>query len=73
MRKVNLEITGDEALVLFEFLSRFSDKEELKLSHGSEERALWNLLASLEKELEQPLSADYDSLLKIARERLSSD
>jgi hypothetical protein len=35
-----LELTGDEALVLFAFPSRFSEEEKLTIEHSSEEQVL---------------------------------
>ena len=65
--KVSLELTHSEALVLFEFLSRFSDKDVLTLEDQAEERVLWNLCASLESTLVEPLAVNYDELLEQAR------
>ena len=36
---VHLELTGDEALVLFEFLARFEDGGTLAIQDQAEERA----------------------------------
>ncbi len=68
--KIKIELTKDEALVLFEFLSRFSDDEKLNIEHQAEERALWNLTCLFEKELAEPFRNDYDELLEAARKRL---
>lgn len=67
---VRLELTGDEALVLSEFLQRFSNTDSLKLEHQSEQRALWNLCCLLERSLVEPFMPNYDKLLEAARERL---
>lgn len=34
------QMTKDEALVLFEFLSRFTDTDKLSIEHKGEEQAL---------------------------------
>ena len=68
--KVNLELSSDEALVLFEFLSRFVDKEQLEISDQSEKRVLWDLQATLEKKLVEPFRADYNDILEKAQSRL---
>jgi hypothetical protein len=72
MSKENIKIslTKDEALVLFEMLSRFSDTEKLSIEHPSEERVLWNLNCVLEKILIEPFKSDYSELLQAARGRL---
>jgi len=40
-KEVNITVTRDEALVLFEFLSRFSNEKKVSIKHQSEQRALW--------------------------------
>lgn len=68
--QVRLELTHDEALVLFDFLSRFSDKEVLAIEDQAEERALWNLQCVMEKLLVEPFRSDYGELVQQARDRL---
>ena len=67
---VTLQLTPDEALVLFEFLQRFSQQEHLAIEDQAEERALWNLTCLLEKQLVEPFTASYAQSLAAARERL---
>ena len=67
---VRIDLTSDEALVLFEFLQRFGDSDKLVLEDQAEERALWNLTCLLEKELAEPFAANYRQLLNQARDRL---
>jgi hypothetical protein len=69
-QKVQIELTGDEALVLFDLLSRYSDSESLVIEDQAEQRALWNLFGVLEKQLAEPLRLEYVELLQRARERL---
>ena len=61
----------DEALVIFELLSRYSEDDTLEVTHKAEEIALWNALAALEKILAEPISADYKTILANARDRLA--
>ena len=68
--EVHLRLTPDEALVLFEFLSRYNDTDELRLEDQAKQRALWNLCCLLEKELVEPFNPDYVKLLQSARDRL---
>lgn len=62
-----LELDTDEALVLFEIVSRFSDSGKLSIEFPGEKRALWNLCCVLEKELVEPFQPDYGKLLDAAR------
>jgi hypothetical protein len=57
-------------LFLFEFLARFERDDKLEIAVPGEQRVPWSLLSTLEKCLSEPLSFDYKSLLKAARERL---
>jgi hypothetical protein len=58
--KVSLELTPSESLGLFEFLSRFSNEDVLKLEDQAEERVLWDLCASLESIMVEPSPAMVD-------------
>ena len=44
---VRLELTGDEALVLFDFRQRFDDEVTVVIRDQAEERALWSLQRSI--------------------------
>ena len=59
--------TGDEALVLFEWLSRWQDSQQFSIAHPSEERVLWDLTAQLESHLVELLQPDYTTKLNDAR------
>lgn len=65
-----LEFSRDEALVLFELLSRFSNSGSLALEDQAEEVALWGLTGMFEKVLVEPFREDYAELLNAARDRL---
>ena len=71
--KIRVELSKDEALVLFEFLSRFGAGGDLRIEDQSEERVLWDVLAVLEKALVEPFMPDYQSLLLEARGRVRDD
>jgi len=73
MEDVEIKLTKDEALVLFDFLSRFSDEDALSIQDQSEERALWNLTCVLEKVLAEPFSEEWPSIIKAARDRLRDE
>jgi hypothetical protein len=70
---MTIELSDDEALVLFELLVEYGSKDdgrELKVSHAAERNALWALSAQLEKQLVAPFKSDYAALLSAARERV---
>ena len=68
--KVIIELSKSEALVLFEFLSRFSQGERLDIEDQAEERVLWDVQCLLERVLVEPLQPDYEVLLRAAREEV---
>jgi hypothetical protein len=67
---LRLELTRDEALVLFELLNRYNDSKSLTVVETGENAALQNLLCLLEKELPEPFLPNYEELVRQARERL---
>lgn len=69
---VNIALTGDEALVLFDLLHRWEDNEQVSPPrHEAEQIALWNLSAVLEKVTAEPFLPDYARLVSEARTRLT--
>lgn len=71
--EVQITLTADEALVLFEFLSRYSDLEDLNIVDQAEQRALWNLCCIFEKKLVTPFNMEYAQALSAARARLRDE
>lgn len=64
---VSITLERYVALVLFEFLSRFTDSEEFRNEERADKVALWTLSASLESILVEPFDSEYQELLKKAR------
>ena len=70
---MQIELTDDEALVLFELLFSYGDSDDarqLAVRHVAERNALWALSAQLEKKLVAPFRKDYQELLSAARARV---
>ena len=70
---VTITLTSDEAIVLFEFLQRFSNTDRLMIEDQAEERALWNLCCIFEKTLLVPFDSSYQEALQAARNRLRDE
>jgi hypothetical protein len=70
---VQISLTADESVVLFEFVRRFSDSDDLTIVDQAEQRALWNLCCILERGALAPLEGDWPDLLQQARERLRDE
>lgn len=64
---IRIELNEKEALVLFDWLTRFNERENNTYEDQAEERVLWNLEALLEKCLSGPFSDNYQKLLSEAR------
>ena len=70
---VTIELNEDDALVLFEFLTRHDELDnesaitELKIDDPAELYALWQLHGVLENTLIEPLSPDYQAMVDAAR------
>ncbi|MDY0781687.1 hypothetical protein [Tenacibaculum sp. IB213877] len=73
-KKVNIELSNDEAIVLFEFLGRFNEKDNSsRFEDQSEQKILWDIECILEKELSEPFRADYQDIVKKAREAVRDE
>lgn len=70
---VLIPLTVDEAIVLFEFLQRFSNTDKLTIEDQAEQRALWNLCCLFEKHLTLPFEGGYKEILLAARDRLRDE
>jgi len=71
--KINISLSKEEALVLFEFLSRYLDTDKLEIEDQSEAQALWDLASLFEKELVEPFDKNYQDILAKARKVLKSE
>jgi len=72
---VTLQLTDDEALVLFDLLAEYGeayDGRVLGVRHAAERNALWALSAHLEKVLVSPLRPEYAERLEASRQRLQN-
>jgi len=68
---LNIKLSKDEALILFDFLSRFSEKEiEGVFQDQSEQKVLWIIEGQLEKVLVEPFMPDYSEIILKARDKI---
>lgn len=68
---INIELTKDEAIVLFEFLTRFNNQNNPDIfDDQAEQRVLWNFESLLEKKLTAPFRPDYLDIVKKARDKV---
>ena len=69
---VTIQLTADEALVLFEWLAANDSAQGLPIAHEAEQVVLWGIECQLEKALVAPLQPDYGEQLAAARERIAA-
>lgn len=67
---VSIDLTADEAFVLYDLLVRYTDSGRLVTIDQAEQRALWNVCALFERALVPPFDPDYADQLAAARGRL---
>jgi hypothetical protein len=72
-KRVKIELTSDEALVLYDWLIRFNQRVDTDFADQAEERVLFDLEAMLEKALVAPLQSDYADLLAQARSHMRDE
>ncbi len=73
MEKIQIQLSPEEALVLFDFLSRFSVEDRLEIADHAENVVLWGALCQLEKVLVEPSMADYSKFLEAARQNVRGE
>lgn len=70
---MKIDLTEDEALVLFDLLADYGDRDDgrqLVVRHAAERNALWAVHGELEKVLVAPFQRDYSAQLAAARARV---
>ena len=68
---LSLILNREEALVLFEWLSRFNkEKYSALFQDQAKERVLWDLEAILEESMDEAFATNYQELLLEARRAL---
>jgi hypothetical protein len=72
---VTIKLSGAEALVLFELLTRWSEGQQdtIVVKHQAEQRVLWDIQCALESRLVEPISSDYHDHLSAAQQEVISD
>lgn len=68
-----LELTEDQALVFYEWLSRLDERDAFPCEDPAEEQVLWSLHGQLEKVLTAQFQANYRDLVTSARTRVRTD
>lgn len=72
--EITIKLDKDEALVLFEFLSRINDKELKEIFEDqAEQKALWILAGQLEKQLDEPFKPEYKDIVREARNKIRDE
>lgn len=72
MKKYSLEISEDEAIILFELFARFADTNRLNFKHPSEYITIQQLAAKVDKTTSAMFNKDYKEILSNAQKRISN-
>ena len=72
MTGYTLNLSEDDALVLFDFFSRFDDTDRLEFVHPAEYLALQRISAQIDKTTAAMFKPEYRELLNAARERIAT-
>jgi hypothetical protein len=73
-KEINIVLTKNEALVLFEFLTRFNQTDNKEIFEDqAEQKMLWLIESQLEKLLSEPFLPNYIDLIKEARNKLRDE
>lgn len=69
--KITIELTKDEALVLFDFLGRFNEQDHKNIFEDqAEQKTFWLIEGQLEKILVEPFKPNYSDIIKQARDKI---
>lgn len=72
--EIIIKLDKDEALVLFDFLSRVNNKDLKEIFEDQAElKTLWILEGQLEKQLVEPFKPEYTDIIRDARNRIRDE
>lgn len=72
--EIIIKLDIDEALVLYEFLSRINKKELKEIFEDQAElKTLWILEGQLEKQLVEPFKPEYTEIIRDARNKIRDE
>ena len=70
---IQIELTNDEALILFERLSQLNTTDSLPVTDHAEELVFWKFHGQLEKALVEPFDPKYKDLILEAKARVAKE
>ncbi|MFE3869602.1 hypothetical protein ACFX5F_00005 [Flavobacterium sp. ZS1P70] len=69
--ELSIKLTKNEALILFDFLSRFNQSENNEIFEDkAEQKIFWTIGALLEKQLTEPFLPNYKDIISEARKEI---
>lgn len=72
--EIIIKLDKDEALVLFDFLSRVNNKDLKEIFEDQAElKTLWILEGQLEKQLVEPFKPEYTEIIRDARNKIRDE
>ena len=73
MEKLSVELSQDEWLVFWDWLSRFNEESGYQFKDQAEQRVLWDIEAQIEKKSDNAFAENYIEALKSAYERIRDE
>jgi hypothetical protein len=70
--EIALNLSKQEALVFFEWLTKVDSLGATAFQHPSEEKVLWKLQGQLESTLQEPFASNYKDIVAEARRNVQS-
>ena len=70
MEKLSVELSRDEWLVFWDWLSRFNEEGEYLFKDQAEQRVLWDIEAQMEKKSDNAFAENYTEALKNAYDKI---
>jgi len=73
-KEISLKLTKDEALILFEFVSRFNENDNKEIFNDQAEEKIFCVIeGQLEKILVEPFMPNYQNIIQQARSRIRAE
>lgn len=70
---MNIKLSDEQALVLYDWLSRFDEADNFPVDDPAEEQVFWAIHGQLEKALSAQFRDDYAALVEAARKHVKEN
>lgn len=70
-KKIALELTHSEALVLINWLSKHDENDSIPFSNPAEQKVLWKIEGQLENTLVEVFAENYEEIIRLAQNEVN--